>query len=145
MSKPSEPTSKNSTELDEQLERTKRDLAKLKRVKNLLDRVKPGGIRLLEAHCKLGKLLPERLPDNARQETNLTTRVEERNEAIQVIATYGLSVSYDPLDKIDESSPIFVRGRFLVEYPCDSDTATKRLAQTIKPNAVKDSWPYWRE
>ncbi len=130
---------------DEQLGQVTKQLERLQHVKEQLDRVKLGGIHLLEAHCKLGKLLEKILPDNARQETHLDATLDEKRGAIQVVVTYCLTASYEPLDKIDENGPIFVRGRFLLNYSNIGDDVIGKLAETIQPNAVRDSWPFWRE
>jgi preprotein translocase subunit SecB len=114
-------------------------------VAKLVASLKLGQIRLLEAHGKLGNIQGGKLPGNARQEMNLQTALDQKKKAIQVIATYCLSATYESAETIDENAPIFVRGRFVLQYEYVGAGDVKSLIKAMQPTAVMNSWPFWRE
>jgi len=117
----------------------------LEEIGQLVSRLKLGQIRLLEAHGKLGTITAGKLPDNAHQEMNLNTTLDKKKKSIQVIATYNVTAAYEPSESIQEDAPIFVRGKFLLQYEYTGDGQLDRLIKAMQATAIMNSWPFWRE
>lgn len=101
------------------------------------------GIRLLESHCKLGKLQPEKLPSNASQSINLILHINEKDGKAFIIAKLNLIVTYDGPEV--SNPPITVGASFGIEYKIDKPFSQKTIEKALDHVAMMNVWPYWRE
>jgi hypothetical protein len=101
------------------------------------------GIRLVEAHCKLGQLREE-LPPNAKLDTAIGYKIRPDKRNVAINAEFVLSSTYEGAEA-DTSPAIYVSAQFLVHYGLAKPVTKKTLEAVLENLAIPHIWPFWRE
>jgi hypothetical protein len=102
------------------------------------------GVRLTEAHCKLGTLKKNELPTQAAQEAKAGFQIDAKAKAVKALASYRLTVAYP--DSKEGEHAVLISASFGLRYALESKPRDpESIEEAIHRSAIVASWPFWRE
>lgn len=120
----------------------KQDAQLLQRLREA-EKISLRDIRLVESHCKLGKLRKGSLPSQATNSIEMEFGLDAQKKTVSVVASMQLTLAYE--DSAEDDEPIVLSSRYRLRYAITAPVQDNLIEAATQHIALLNIWPYWRE